>query len=331
MTTDHPLRRLWLGLGLLTLITGAGTAGYVLLGFSVLDAVYQTVTTITTVGFREVEPLSSTGKVFTVVLILLGVGTALYTFSVFIEALVEGHFGVLLGRRRMERTVSDMKDHVIICGWGRVGRALAQYVTGAGQEIVVIDNDPERIGTCPYPFVRGDATDEAVLVQAGIARARVLAAAINTDAENLYVTMTGRALSPDLFIIARARIVASEDKLTRAGANRVVNPQSIGGARMAAFALQPHVAEFLDVVMHDGSLEFRIEEVQVPTWSSLAGNSLRDAHLRDRTGALVLAMRDEGGRFTTNPPPETLIEPGQVLIAIGTSEQLAALATAARQ
>jgi voltage-gated potassium channel len=331
MTPQHPLRRVWLGLGLLALITGLGTAGYVVLGLNVLDAVYQTVTTISTVGFREVEPLSNVGKMFTVALILLGVGTALYTFSVFIEALVEGHFGILLGRRRMERTVSQMKDHVIICGWGRVGRALAQYVTGAGQGVVIIDSDPERIATCPYPFVQGDATDDAVLAQAGIGRARVLAAAINTDAENLYVTITGRALSPDLFIIARARVDASVDKLTRAGANRVVNPQSIGGARMAAFALQPHVAEFLDVVMHDGSLEFRIEEVQVPTWSGLAGRSLRDAHLRDRTGALVLAMRDQGGQFTTNPTPETLIEPGQVLIAIGTSDQLAALATAARE
>jgi voltage-gated potassium channel len=331
MNESHTLRRLWLGLTLLTLITAAGTLGYVLLGFNALDAVYQTVTTITTVGFREVEPLDDTGKVFTVVLILLGVGTALYTFSVFIEALVEGHFGLLLGRRRMERTISEMKDHVVICGWGRVGRALAQYLTGAGQDVVVVDRDPERIASCPYPYVHGDATDDSVLAQAGIARARVLAAALNTDADNVFVTITGRAISADLFIIARARVVSSEDKLTRAGANRVVNPQSIGGARMAAFALQPHVAEFLDVVMHDGSLEFRIEEVLVPEWSGLAGHSLRDAHLRDRTGALVLAMRDQHGQFTTNPTPETLIEPGHVLIAIGTSEQLTALAVAARE
>jgi voltage-gated potassium channel len=326
----NPLRRLWLGLGLLALITVAGSIGYVLFGFSLLDAIYQTITTISTVGFREVEPLSAAGKVFTVVLILVGVGTALYTFSVLIEALVEGHIGQQFGRRRMERTIDAMSDHVVICGWGRVGRALARHVTGAGRDVVVVDRDGERLATCPHPNVHGDATDDEVLRAAGIDRARALAAALNTDADNVYVTISGRAMSEELFIIARARVDASEDKLVRAGANRVVNPQNIGGARMAAFALQPHVAEFLDVVMHDGSLEFRLEEVQVPSSSTLAGRSLREAHLRDRTGALVLAMRDQRGTFTTNPTPETVIEPGQILIAIGTSEQLAALAAATR-
>jgi voltage-gated potassium channel len=232
----------------------------------------------------------------------------------------------------MERTISEMKDHVVICGWGRVGQALAQYVTGAGQQVVIVDQDPERIERCPHPSVHGNATEDEVLRAAGIGRARVLAAALTTDSDNLYVTMTGRALSPELFIIARARIDSSEEKLTRAGAHRVVNPQSIGGARMAAFALQPHVAEFMDVVMHDGSLEFRLEEMLVPFGSPLEGKSLRDAHLRDQTGALVLAMRDDrGGKFTTNPEPESVIEAGQILIAIGTSAQLAALQEAVRR
>lgn len=328
----RPLRRLWLGLGTLGLITVLGSLGYVILGFSVLDAVYQTITTITTVGFREIEPLSGAGKVFTMVVILFGVGTALYTFSVLIEAFVEGEIGHVVGRRRMERTISEMSGHVVICGWGRVGRALAQYVTGAGQEVVVVDRDPTRLEACPYPSVCGDATDDNVLRAAGIGRARVLAAALTTDADNLYVTISGRALAPDLFIIARARLEASEDKLTRAGANRTVNPQSIGGARMAAFALQPHVAEFLDVVMHDGSLEFRLEEVLVPFGSPLESKSLRDTHLRDRTGALVLAIRDDrSGRFTTNPEPESVIEAGQILIAIGTTAQLAALQDAVKR
>ena len=302
------------------------------LGFSFLDAVYQLVTTITTVGFREVEPLSNVGKVYTLGVIFFGVGTALYTFSVLIEALIEGEIGNAFGRRRMERTINEMKDHVVICGWGRVGRALAQYVTGAGQQVVVIDVDAERLERCSYPVVQGDATDDDVLRSAGIGRARVLAAALTTDADNLYVTISGRALNPDLFIIARARVESSEDKLTRAGANRVVNPQSIGGARMAAFALQPHVAEFLDVVMHDGSLEFRLEEIVVPFGSPIEGRSLRDAHLRDKTGALVLAMRDEtSGKFMTNPDPETVICTGQILIAIGTSTQLASLQDAVKR
>lgn len=324
-----PLRRMRFGLVALGLVTGLGTVGYVALGFDVLDALYQTVTTISTVGFREVEPLSATGKAFTMALILMGVGTALYTFGTLLEVLVEGHLRDLFGRRRMERDIVGMANHVIICGWGRVGRAIAQYIAPAGTPLVVIDRNPDRIAQVPYPYVQGDATDDTVLDQAGIDRARVLVAALDTDAGNLFVTLSSRTMRPDLTIIARARTDSSESKLLRAGADRVVNPQRIGGQRMAAFAVQPHVVEFLDVVMHDGSLEFRLEEVPVSSDSPLAGHSLRDAHIRDRTGALVLAMRDSGGSFMANPPPEQLIEPGHILIAIGTSPQLAALVSEA--
>ena len=324
----NPWRRLQLALAGLAVIIGAGTAGYTALGFGFLDAFYQAVTTVSTVGFREVRPLSDAGKAFTVALILLGVGTALYAFGVLVEAVVEGNIRDLFGRRRMDKRIAGMAGHVVVCGWGRVGKAIARHVAGVGQEVVVVDRDPERVADAGHPAVVGDATDDAVLRQAGIERARALVAAIDTDADNLYVTLSGRALRPDLFIVARARVRESEEKLVRAGANRVVNPQAIGGARMAAFVLQPHVAEFLDVVMHDGSLEFRLEEVPVPDGSPLVGRSLRDARIRDHTGALVLALRDEAGTFTTNPSPETRIEAGQVLIAVGTAAQLAALGTA---
>ncbi|MDQ3573753.1 MAG: potassium channel protein [Actinomycetota bacterium] len=318
-------RRVVLGLLVLAAVMVAGTAGYVMLGFGVLDAVYQTVTTITTVGFREVHPLSTNGKVFTIVLILTGVGTALYTFTVALETLIDGHLRDLFGRRRMERQMAKMTDHVIVCGWGRVGQSIASYLANAGQELVVVDRDPERIPEIPHSYVLGDITEDDVMKAAGIERARVLVAALDTDAANLYATLSGRSLRPDLFIIARAHTDSSQSKLERAGANRVVNPQRIGGARMAALAMQPHVAEFLDVVMHDGDLEFRLEEIEVPQQSPLAGRSLRESHIRDRTGALVLALRGEDGSFTTNPPPETEIGPGHILIAIGTAEQLCAL------
>ena len=324
-TGRDPLRRMTFGLVALGVVTVGGTVGYALLGFDVLDALYQTVTTVTTVGFREVEPLSATGKVFTIALILLGTGTALFTFGMLLEVLVEGHLRDLFGRRRMERDIVGMSGHVIICGWGRVGRAIAQHMTPAGVPLVVIDRDPERIAKVPHAYVQGDATDDEVLHRAGIDRARVLVAALDSDAGNLFVTLSSRTLRPDLTIIARARTDTSEGKLLRAGADRVVNPQRIGGQRMAAFAMQPHVVEFLDVVMHDGSLEFRLEEVAVAADSPLAGRSLRDAHIRDRTGALVLAMRDGGGMFLANPAPEQVIEPGHILIAIGTSPQLKAL------
>jgi len=325
-------RRLRFGLAALVAVLVAGTVGYVAFGFSVLDAVYQTVTTVSTVGFREVHPLSAGGRVFTIVLILVGVATALYTFTLVLEAVVEGQIQELLGRKRMERQIARMAGHVIVCGFGRVGRNLAQYVTGAGQDVVVIENDPVRATAAEAAghVVRGDATSDEALLEAGIERARVLVTALNTDADNLFVTLTARSLRADLFIVARARVESSEAKLAQAGANRVVNPQGIGGARMAAFVLQPHVAEFLDVVMHDGSLEFRLEEVPVPSGSPLAGRSLREAQIRDSTGALVLALRDSGGEFTTNPPPETPLAAGQILIAIGTEAQLKALAAAAR-
>lgn len=319
-------RRLGGALILLLVVILVGTAGYLALGFGVIDALYQTITTVATVGFREVQPLSTTGKVFTMALILVGVGAALYAFSVLIETLLEGRLLDLLGRRRMQRTIGSMHDHVIICGWGRVGRAIAAEVEGSGRPLVVVDADEARLTATDLPAVLGDATEDAVLIAAGIERAAALVAAVDIDASNSFITLSARSMRPDLFIVSRARSTDSEEKLRRAGADRVVNPQHIGGARMAAFVLHPHVAEFLDVVMHEGNLEFRLEELPVDAGSAMVGRTLRDTHLRDRTGALVLAVRREDGTFATNPSPDTVIEAGQVLIAIGTGDELQAVA-----
>lgn len=323
------VRRIQLALGLVLAVIVAGSIGYIVLGFGLLDAVYQTVTTISTVGFREIHPLHEAGKIFTIVLILAGTGTALYAFSVVLETLVEGHLRRHFERRRMERNIARMTGHTIVCGWGRVGRAVGRYLAGQGADVVVVDLDASRVAATPFPALIGDVTDDEVLRAAGVMRARALVAAINTDAENVYITLSARALRPDLVIVARARTEESESKLLRAGATRVVNPQRIGGQRIAAAALQPNVVEFLDVVMHDGSLEFRLEEVSIRPGSRLPGQSLRDAEVGEHTGALVLALRDEHGQFVANPPEETRLEAGQVLIAIGTEQQLAALQRAA--
>lgn len=317
-------RRLRVALLVLAGIMIVGTIGYLILGFTLLDAVYQAVTTLTTVGFREVHPLSSAGKVFTIVLILFGVGTALYALGVLIQTLVEGDLRGVFGRKRMDRKIADLHDHVIVCGWGRVGRAIAKELGGA-TPVVVLDRDPERLADSPHPWLAGDVTDDAVLLAAGLARARALVAALDTDAGNLFVTLSARTLRPDLFIVSRVRVEESVEKLLRAGADRVVNPQSIGGARMAAFVLQPHVTEFLDVVMHDRDIEFRLEEVTVPAGSKVAGHSLREARIRDLTGALILALRNPVGEFVSNPSPEQQISVGDVLIAIGTPAELGAL------
>jgi voltage-gated potassium channel len=307
-----------------------GTVGYVVLGFGILDAAYQTVTTISTVGFREVEPLSDAGQVFTMVLILVGVGATLYALAAIVEVILEGRLNELLGRRRMEQSIAALRGHVIICGWGRVGRAIAADVHAAKRRYVVVDVDPTRVAGESHDVVLGDATEDAVLEAAGIEHASALVAAVDSDAANSFIVLSARALRPDLFIVARTRSHDSQEKLLRAGADRVVNPQSIGGARMAAFVLQPHVAEFLDVVMHERTLELRLEEVGVEDGSPLAGATLGESELRDRTGALVLALRGPDGAFRTNPRSDTRIEPGEVIIAIGTQSELDSLAALAR-
>jgi voltage-gated potassium channel len=326
--TSSPARRLrWSAAALLAVLV-VGTVGYALLGFSVLDAGYQTVTTVSTVGFREVEPLTGAGKVFTIVLILAGVGTALYTFGVVFEFVVEGELLQLRRRKRMDRSIAQLDGHVVVCGWGRVGKAIAQHAAAASKDVVVIDRDAQRLEGIPFLTVVGDATDDHVLLEAGVDRAGALIAAIDTDAENLYVTLSGRSLQPGLFIIARARDEGSEPKQRRAGADRVVNPQALGGARMAAFVSQPHVAEFVDVVMHDDRYEFRLEEVQVTEGSPLCGRSLDQCAIRETTGALVLALRTADGEFITNPAPSAVVTAGQTLIVIGTPLQLQQLLSA---
>jgi len=319
-------RRLQVGLLALALVLAVGTVGYLLFGFDLLDAIYQTVITVSTVGFNSPRPLDAGSKAFTIVLILVGVGVALYTFSLVLELLIEGHMRDLVRRRKMERDISRMSGHVIVCGWGRVGREVARSLVIAGRDVVVVDRDPDRLGEVPYAVVHGDVTDDETLHQAGIDRAATLVAALDTDADNLYVTVAGKSMRPDIQIIARARNESSEPKLLRAGADRVVNPQQLGGDRMASFVTQPHVVDFVDVVMHDGTLEFRLEELAVSSASPLSGATLRSAHLRDRTGALVLAIRHPDGGFVTNPSPETVIAAGDVLISVGTAGQLEALA-----
>jgi voltage-gated potassium channel len=251
---------------------------------------------------------------------MTGVGTVLYSATLIVELLVEGQLSDVFGRRRMDREIGKMSGHTVICGWGRVGKAVAADLTVAGHEVVIVDMNAERVRGLPYHTVVGDATLDATLQAAGIARARALIAALEGDAENLFVTLSGRAINPSLFIVARARQDESVAKLEHAGADRVVNPQELGAARMASFVARPHVAEFVDVVMHERSLEFRMQEIEVLPDSPLAGHTLREANIRERSGVLVLALREVDGSFTTNPTGDTLFEPKQVIIAVGTND-----------
>ncbi len=297
-----------------------GTIGYWLFGMSLTDASYQTVTTVTTVGFRELQDFNNLEQWFTIFIIITGVSTVLYTFTLAVQVVVEGQLRDFVGRRMMDREINKMSGHTVVCGWGRVGRAVADDLVHSGHAVVVVDANAERVANVPYPTVVGDATLDSTLRSAGIERAQALVAALEGDAENLFVTLSARAIRPSLFIVARARQDESVPKLANAGADRVVNPQELGAARMASFVSRPHVAEFVDVVMHERSLEFRMQEYDVPEGSALAGKTLREADLRKQSGVLVLALRRVDGSFTTNPDPDIVIEPHQVLIAVGADD-----------
>lgn len=323
-STIGPLR---FALAMMLTVFVAGTIGYRVLGLSLLDAMYMTVTTITTVGFREVTgpDVTAAEKLFTMTIIATGVGTVFYTFTLGVQVVVEGQLREFVGRRRMDKKIAGMRDHVIVCGWGRVGKAVAHDLIRGGKDVVVVDMDAERVRSLQIATVVGDATLDTTLRTAGIEHAAALVAALQGDAENLFVTLSSRAINAELFIVARARQEESIAKLARAGADRVVNPQELGAARMASFVARPNVAEFVDVVMHERSMEFRMQEIEVTNDSPLAGVSLRQANLRQRAGVLVLALRETDGTFTTNPDPDTVIEPKQVIIAVGTVTDLARL------
>lgn len=320
--------RLQVGFGLIIMIVLIGTIWYWLVeGFTPLEALFQTVITVSTVGFSEVKPLDVSGRVFTIVLILVGVGTALFILTSLVEEFVGGR-AIQMRRRRVERRVAKLNGHMVVCGYGRIGATVCK-LAGRELEVLVIERDEEACDKARddgFIAVRGDATDDEILDQAGLDRAETLIAGLPTDADNLYIVLSARTANADLHIVARAQAKMGVAKLIKAGADRVVNPEDIGARRMAAFAMRPAVSEFLDVVMHDEHLEYRLEEVPVSRDSPIAGKTLAEAHLRDRTGATLLALRAPDGSFLTNPTSQTVLDAKSTLIAIGTDEQLHALA-----
>lgn len=325
----NSLRRITTALGALLVVTVFGTIGYLVLGFTPMEAVYQTVTTIATVGFREVRPLTTAGEVFTIVLIVVGVGTCLYNLTVLLGALTHGDLPSYLERRRMDQRIAAKSDHVIVCGYGRVGRAAVDQLRATGERVVIVDHDPAKLQGVDVPYVVGDVTTDDVLKEAGIERARALVAALETDADSVYVVLSARALRPDLVIVARARTDDSKTKMVLAGADRAVNPQRIGGRRLASFALAPAATQFMDVVMHDEEFEYRIQQVDVRPGSLLAGRTVGSLDLQHTIGCLLLAIRHPGApSFTATPGPDVLVAPGSVLIAFGSQEQLSRLAAA---
>ncbi len=318
-----------LGVAAVALIVVVGTLGYWLLGVGLFDALYQTLITITTVGYLEVgkpETGDTAYRALTMVLLVSGVGTVLYTFGVLVDSLIEGSLNEEVRRRRMLRNIEQLEGHVIIAGWGRMGHAIAHYVDRAGRDLVVIDRQPQD-DLSSHAVVVGDATDDHVLRLAGIERADTLIAALSTDADNLFVTLSARAMRHDLFIVARTVDQGNERKFLQAGASRVVNPHEIGGSRMAALALQPHVAEFIDEVLHDENHDVAVHEVRVLAESPMIGRPLTDLTSPSGKRPLIIAIRGGNGRYHTNPSPRTTLAAGEVIIALGSAEELADLRT----
>jgi voltage-gated potassium channel len=289
----------------------------------------MTITTIFTVGYGEVYPLSTAGTVFTIVLILIGVGTILYGIGAMVEFLIGGQLTGVFRRRAVRRQVARLSGHYIICGYGRVGEAVARHFSAHGAEFVIIENGQEafdRASEAHFHVVRGDASSDEVLEEAGVRRAKGLVAAVESDAGNIFVTLSARVLNPGLLIVARASSEDTISKLERAGADHVVTPYGIGGKRMATLMLKPLVSDYLEVVTGSGELEFRVEEFELTSRCCSIGRSIADLAVRKQTGATILAVRHAStGAFDTNPSPDLLLQRGDMIIAIGTPAEIAKL------
>jgi len=321
-----PFRKLLLLVTLIVMLFIVGTAGYVLLeGASLLDGLYMTVITLASVGYREVVPLSTHGKVFTICLITLGVGTVSFTIFTIGGIVVEGQVRKIIGRRHLERQIKALNNHYVVCGYGRMGRVLVQQLAEEDVPFVVIENGEEKLqmlAATDYLYLAGDATTEDVLEAANIRKATGLVTTVASDADNLFITLSARGMNPELFIIARAFNERSEGKLLLAGANRVVDPFRIGGMRLAHAILRPAVVEFVELATHRAHLELEMEELRVGPGSRLAGVALKESQIRTHFGLMIIAMKRTDGSMLYNPPSDTVIGEGDVLITIGKPEDL---------
>jgi voltage-gated potassium channel len=311
-------------------IVVVGTVGYTLIeGWSLLDSLYMTVTTIFTVGFGEVHPLSHAGRVFTLFLIVGGAGTILYGFGRMVEFVIGGQLTGVFRRRAVRRQVDRLSGHYIVCGYGRVGEAVARQFADHGASFVVVDSDAGNVARAEsdgFLSVSGDATADEVLAATGIERAKGLVAALGSDAGNIFLTLSARVLNPKLLIVARAGSEDTVNKLQRAGADHVVTPYGLGGKRMATLMLKPLVSDYLEVVTGGGELEFRVEEFELKGECCSIGRSIGDLGVRSRTGATILAVRRAAsGVFETNPEPSSELHSGDRIIAIGTPMQITKL------
>jgi len=313
------------GLGVLLLVVIAGTLGYRFIeGWSFLDSLYMTITTITTVGYSEVHPLSTAGRIFGIFLILSGVGTAFYILTSLVQYMLEGELGIRIGRQRMEAKIRRLNDHFILCGYGRVGQAIANILKEQEAKLVVIDRDRESINKAQeagFLTIHSDATKDESLKQARIDSARGIIIALGDDASNIYTTLTAQELNEKLPIVARANNEEAQRKLRQAGADRIVAPEAIGGARMARLALRPQAVEFIETVLFGREKQLLVEEIEASEGSPLVGSTVKEIE-EQFTGIRILALKEKNGVLIPNPGPHTTVSNESSLTAFGTIEQL---------
>ena len=328
--TSFSPKNIFRGLFMLVMVLAFGTAGYMVIErWRLLDALYMTVITITTVGYGEVRTVSDSGRIFTILLIFSGMGIMAYTLGMVAQAIVELQLGSILGRRKLGLKIKSIKNHYIICGFGRIGRIISQELKSKRIPLLLIDSSPgfgETLASQEIPYIIGDASSEEILMEAGIERAKGLVTVVTSDADNLFITMTARGLNPDLFILSRAEDEQTQKKLLRAGANRVVLPYLIGGQKKAHTITKPAVTDFLEVTVHEKGIELKMEELLVGERSALNGVRLMDSGIRQEMNVMIIAVRKKSGEMAFNPSSQTRIEKGDTLIALGHISDLQRLA-----
>jgi voltage-gated potassium channel len=314
---------------LAALLIACGTIGYMLIeGWGALDALYMTVITLATVGYGEVHPVSDTGHIYTIVLIITGVGFFLYVAGAVIQFMVEGRVRLLLGRRRLDRRIARIKNHYILCGYGRIGKVICNKLLRENRPVVVIDKNDrlaETLQNQGFIYICGDATDENVLLKAGIQHARALIAALGTDADNVFLVLTGRQLAPGLNIIARAGAEPAKAKLAAAGANTVEAPYEIGAASMAQRIIRPTVTNFLDLAFAESNKDIQMEEIPVTSGSPLNGVTLEKSGIRQKYNLIIIAIKKPDDRMIFNPSFKAPIEAGDTVVAVGEPANLVKL------
>ena len=316
-----PVRHLKNSILVLFILVTLGTAGYMAIeGWRLLDALYMTVITLSTVGFREVHELSDPGRLFTIGLIVFGVSVLGYLVGSLAQIMFEGQFQRIIGRKKVEKMVEALTDHYIICGYGRMGSLICKEFTAKPLPFVVVEKDAdiiEKLKEENYLFLHGNATDDETLLKAGIMKARGLISVVTSDTENVYITLTARGLNPELYILARSGEEGSEIKLKRAGANKVVSPYLIGGSRMAQAILRPNVVDFIEIATGRENLELQMEEITIPEKSGFVGENLVSSGFRKETGVIIIGIKKPAGKTVFNPSSHAKLEAHDTLIVLG--------------